>query len=110
MSNQSIIFAIAKETNQGAMSVNGSTWQESNVASTNSYKGLGGIAGKFIYLTYDPLRKYSVNDYAIIDNINWKPGVMLSEQSPCIIAIAENATTLFYSYSGDTFLKGPESV
>lgn len=110
MSNQNIIFAIAKDTNQGAKSLDGSSWSSSNLAATNEYRGLSGVAGKFMYLTYDPLRRYSINDYAIVDSSIWHPGTLPAPQTACVVAIAENATTLFYSYDGQNFIKGPESV
>jgi hypothetical protein len=110
MSNTNIIFATARDSNQGAKSADGTTWKSSNLGTTFSYKSFGGEPGKFVYVTSDNLRRYTFANFGIIDNTIWHNGVLPDQQAGCIVAIAEGANTLFYSYDGAQFKIGPATV
>ncbi len=112
MSNQAMIFAYAKPSNIGAKSFDGSTWGPSNLAPNNQYvaAGLGDNNGKFTYLTIDPHYPKSVNAFTIIDGINWKASVLPKPQASCIIAVAKNVSSLFYSFDNATFIQGPTTL
>jgi len=110
MPNQDIIFAVARDTNVGAKSSNGVTWSSSNVATNEYYPGFGGTIGKFIYLVVDKLRIHSIKVFGMSDYTLWRSGVLPSEQVSVIVAIANDLTTLFYSFNGDDFITGPETL
>lgn len=104
MSNGNIILAFARDTVTSAMSSTGNTFVAKSLATTQVWKDAAGEAGKFCYITNDSRSGQSMKAFATDDiGSNWHANLMPMPQQAAIIAIADGASSLYYSYDGTTF-------